>query len=143
MDSGCESTKISTKESCCKVLETSMEQIFQKVMKSIEAGKPLWCHKIVKKWIITKWTKMIAKWDRFWLLQSGTTSITKWDELYYYKVRRFYYKVWRVLQSEITLWQSGTDIKNWGKYYKVVLNTAANICSEISVWNKNSFGLQK
>ena len=48
---------------------------------------------------MTKWTKMITKWDRFWLLQSGTTSITKWDGLHYYKVRQFYYNVGRVLQS--------------------------------------------
>ena len=120
-----------------------MEEGSEKVMKSIKTGEPLRYHNIVKKWIITKGRKIITNWDRFWLLQSGTTSITKWDELYYYKVRRFYYKVGRVLQSEITLWQSATDIKKWGKYYKVVLNTAANICSEISVWNKNSFALQK
>ena len=42
-----------------------MEESFEKAMKSYLGGEPLRYHKIAKKCIITKWTKIITKWDRF------------------------------------------------------------------------------
>ena len=68
--------------------------------------EPLPYHKIVKTWIITKWTKIITKWGKFWLLQSGMTSIIKWDGLYHYKVGQFYYKVGQFYFKVVRLLQS-------------------------------------
>ena len=91
--------KLSTVESFQKVqshwntVTASIGESFEKVMKNIQAGDPLWQHRIEKSELLQSGQKSLQTGTGF-----GYQVITRWDNQYY-KVGQFYCKVGRVLQS--------------------------------------------